>query len=141
MCLQLTLIRVDEIYVDLELHDTTGVEDYTSLLHMACSEADVFLVLSRKYCDTQFQSVGERWVPEISTAFPDVPYLIVGTHEGCDEKILDEDLAKFAASSVRGRGIAEAMTAVRYLDCDVGDVQAVQALIGQVRIPPLHPMG
>ncbi|CAI0653075.1 unnamed protein product [Colletotrichum noveboracense] len=128
---KLTLIRVNDIYVDLELQDTTGVEDYSSLLNMACSEVDVFLFLSRKYSDTQFQSVGERWVPEISGIFPGVPYLIVGTHEGRDEKILDEDLAKFAASSVRGRKLAETLESVRYVDCDVGDVQAVQALIGQ----------
>ncbi|KAF4811511.1 Cell division control protein 42 [Colletotrichum siamense] len=124
-------VKVNDIYVDLELHDTTGVEDYSSLLNMACSEVDVFLFLSRKYSDTQFQSVGERWVPEISGIFPGVPYLIVGTHEGRDEEILDEDLAKFAASSVRGRKLAEALESVRYVDCDVGDVQAVQALIGQ----------
>ncbi|KAH9234530.1 hypothetical protein K456DRAFT_1738312 [Colletotrichum gloeosporioides 23] len=124
-------VKVNDIYVDLELQDTTGVEDYSSLLNMACSEVDVFLFLSRKYSDTQFQSVGERWVPEISGIFPGVPYLIVGTHEGRDEKILDEDLAKFAASSVRGRKLAETLESVRYVDCDVGDVQAVQALIGQ----------
>ncbi|KAF4482424.1 Cell division control protein 42-like protein [Colletotrichum fructicola Nara gc5] len=124
-------VKVNDIYVDLELHDTTGVEDYSSLLNMACSEVDVFLFLSRKYSDTQFQSVGERWVPEISGIFPGVPYLVVGTHEGRDEEILDEDLAKFAASSVRGRKLAEALESVRYVDCDVGDVQAVQALIGQ----------
>ncbi|KAF3811892.1 hypothetical protein GCG54_00003641 [Colletotrichum gloeosporioides] len=132
--LQLTLIRLNDIYVDLELHDTTGVEDYSSLMNMTCSEADVFLFLSRKYSDTQFQSVGERWVPEISGIFPGVPYIIVGTHEGRDEKIRDEDLAKFAASSVRGRKLAEALESVRYVDCDVGDVQAVQALIGQTVI-------
>ncbi|KAF0331335.1 rho GTPase [Colletotrichum asianum] len=125
-------VKVDDIHVDLELHDTTGVEDYSFLLHMGCSEADAFLVLSWKYCDSQFKSVKERWVPEISSTFHGVPYLVVRTHEGRNENVKDETLAKFTASSALGRKLAEASTAVRYVDCDVGDALAVRTLIGRI---------
>ncbi|KAL3295143.1 cdc42-like protein [Colletotrichum asianum] len=125
-------MKVDDIHVDLELHDTTGVEDYSFLLHMGCSEADAFLVLSWKYCDSQFKSVKERWVPEISSTFHGVPYLVVRTHEGRNENVKDETLAKFTASSALGRKLAEASTAVRYVDCDVGDALAVRTLIGRI---------
>lgn len=133
---------MNDIYVDLELHDTTGVEDYSFLLHMGCSEADAFLVLSWKYCDSQFQSVTERWIPEISSNFPGLPYLVVRTHEGRNDNVKDETLAKFTASSARGRKLAEApaavrLAAVRHVDCDVGDALAVSTLIGRVRILPL----
>lgn len=137
LCHQLTLIRVNDICVDLELHDTTGVEDYSFLIHMGCLGADAFLVLSWKYCDSQFQSVAERWLPEISSTFPNVPCLVVGTHEGRDEDVLEGNLAKFTGSTARGRRVAEASSVVRYVDCDVGDALAVRTLIGQVRTSPL----
>lgn len=61
------------------LHDTPGQEDYDRFRPWFYRGTHVFLVFFDVWCRTSFESVTERWVPEVKELVPGSPILLVGS--------------------------------------------------------------
>jgi len=71
-------VMVDNQPINLGLWDTAGQEDYDRLRPLSYPQTDVFLVEFSIVDPVTFDSVRNKWYPEISHHCPGVPWLLVG---------------------------------------------------------------
>jgi len=63
----------------LHLWDTAGQEDYDRLRHLSYPGADVVLLCFSLVTDASFESVKDKWHPEVDHYIKNVPLILVGT--------------------------------------------------------------
>jgi len=84
----------------LHLWDTAGQEDYDRLRPLSYPGADVVLLCFSLVTDSSFDSVKEKWFPEVDHYVPDIPTILVGTKSDLREaKIPDPSTGEFAPVS------------------------------------------
>uniref|UniRef100_A0A6B2LGJ1 Uncharacterized protein n=1 Tax=Arcella intermedia TaxID=1963864 RepID=A0A6B2LGJ1_9EUKA len=139
-------ITVNDTPIYLSLWDTAGSDDYDALRPLSYPGTDVFLVLFSVTDPKSFDSVRDKWIPEILQNCPGVPYLLVATK--CD---LRDDLGtiskmKEAGQAVityeQGMSMATEVGAVRYLECSSlsrAGLKAVFDELAQVFLSPKDP--
>lgn len=71
-------VMVDNTPISLQLWDTAGQEDYSKLRPLSYPGTDVFLVCFSLVSKVSLENVKNVWIPEISEACPDVPFVLVG---------------------------------------------------------------
>lgn len=65
--------------VNLNLWDTAGQEDYSSLRPLSYPQTDVFLLCFSTISRASFSNVRSQWVPELKHFAGDVSIVLVGT--------------------------------------------------------------
>jgi Ras-related C3 botulinum toxin substrate 1 len=72
-------VIVDNKQINLQLHDTSGVDDYDRLRPLGYPMTDVFLVCFSVVSPSSYESVSYKWIPELLHHAPGVPIILVGT--------------------------------------------------------------
>ena len=65
--------------ITVSLCNTAGQEDYDHLRPLSYPETDVFVVCFDVASRSSFQSVSEKWVPEVRHFVPEAVVLLLGT--------------------------------------------------------------
>eukprot|EP00010_Vexillifera_abyssalis_P008003 CAMPEP_0201544428 /NCGR_PEP_ID=MMETSP0173_2-20130828/1031_1 /ASSEMBLY_ACC=CAM_ASM_000268 /TAXON_ID=218659 /ORGANISM="Vexillifera sp., Strain DIVA3 564/2" /LENGTH=312 /DNA_ID=CAMNT_0047952531 /DNA_START=59 /DNA_END=997 /DNA_ORIENTATION=- len=111
-------IEVKDQTVFLHLWDTAGQEDYDRLRPLSYPNSDiVFLVFATTSKDS-FDSIEEKWYPEINHYLPDVPYILVGSKvdlRDAGEKDKNAETTVYVTKE-QGQELAEQIEAVRYIE-------------------------
>jgi len=71
--------RDDGSSILLHLWDTAGQEDYDRLRPLSYPGADIVLLCFSTVTKASFESIREKWYPEVNHYVPDTPYVLVGT--------------------------------------------------------------
>jgi len=71
--------REDGTSILLHLWDTAGQEDYDRLRPLSYPGADIVLLCFSTVTKASFDSIKEKWFPEVNHYVPDTPYILVGT--------------------------------------------------------------
>jgi small GTP-binding protein len=105
----------------LHLWDTAGQEDYDRLRPLSYPGTDVVLLCFSVCNRNSFESVKEKWFPEISHHLPGIPYILVGTKvdlrdsETADPNTSNPD--KFEkVTKEEGTQLAKDLECVRYME-------------------------
>jgi small GTP-binding protein len=114
-------VMVDGKPVNLQLWDTAGQDDYDRLRPLSYPLTDVFLVCFAINTPGSFESVKNKWIPEIQQHAPGTPFIIIGMKMDCrtDPKAVATMEARRIQPITRARG--EALCAetrgFKYLEC------------------------
>jgi GTPase SAR1 family protein len=98
-----------------------GQDDYARLRPISYLQADLFLICFRVTWSTSFESIRDKWYPEMRHYCPDVPFLIVATQT--DLRDCPEMIKKFAGQNQRlisteeGERLAYELRAAKYVEC------------------------
>uniref|UniRef100_A0AC34QIR9 Rho GTPase n=1 Tax=Panagrolaimus sp. JU765 TaxID=591449 RepID=A0AC34QIR9_9BILA len=116
-----TKVLVDGKEINLTLWDTAGQEDYDRLRPLSYPKTNVFLVCFAVSCQTSFENVKIKWIPEIRRSCPDVPIVLVGTKSDLRDDIetkseMEKSGSKFI-SLKNARKLAKEIKAVDYIEC------------------------
>jgi len=107
--------------VNLGLWDTAGSEEYDTLRPLSYPGTDVFLICFSIFSPESFDSVTNKWYPEITEHAPDTPIILVGTKLDLRSKpeaiqSLKENNQE-PISTKKGEELAKKVGAKRYLEC------------------------
>jgi len=102
----------------LQLWDTAGQEDYDRLRPLSYPGTDVILLCFSLVNEGTFESIREKWNPEVNHYLENVPKILVGTKVDLREaKIKDPHLDKFEEiSTAEGQALAKEIDAVAYIE-------------------------
>jgi len=105
----------------LHLWDTAGQEDYDRLRPLSYPGTDVVLLCFSTCNRNSFESVKEKWYPEISHHLPGIPYILVGTKVDLREsQSADPNTSnpeKFEqVTKEEGKGLAKSLECVCYME-------------------------
>ncbi|KAH7120495.1 ras family-domain-containing protein [Dactylonectria macrodidyma] len=124
----------------LELHDTTGEEDYERLRPLGYVETDVFLVFARVGSPQSYDSIEEKWVPEIQHHRPRTPFIMVGINcpnEGRD--LPRSEITRVSDYKALGEAMARRVGAVKYLECDILSQLQLKDVFNEAIVAALEP--
>ena len=108
-------LKVNEKTYILEISDILGNENYDRLRPLSYLQTDVFLVCFSVVNYSTFESVKEKWVPEILRHCQETPFLIVGTQIDLREE--SKTLKKYPITFEKGEKLAKELKAVKYVEC------------------------
>ena len=112
---------VDNSQVNLGLWDTAGQEDYDRLRPLSYPQTDVFLVCFSVISPASYENVKSKWIPEISSHAPGVPFILVGTKVDLRddaeqlERLKKANLAPI--TSAQGEALKNQLGARSYMEC------------------------
>ena len=115
-------VMVDEEPYTLKLFDTSGHEDYDRLRAQSYQQTDVFLVCYSVVSPRSFESIKEKWVPEINYHCPGVPFVLVATQIDLrDDPATIQELARDRkekpVTQLVGEQIAKDLCAFKFVEC------------------------
>jgi Ras-related C3 botulinum toxin substrate 1 len=112
---------VDNQPINLGLWDTAGSDEYNQLRPLSYPGTDVFLVCFSIFSPESFYNVTKKWVPEVRSACPDTPILLVGLKSDLrDKPEALESLRKNGLEPIteeQGIKLAKEIRAYKYLEC------------------------
>jgi len=97
----------------LILHDTTGQEEFDSLMKLQYEGSDVILLIFSLASKDTFDSVQNKWIKEINNYAPDVPIILVGHMYLTDQPNVHSRLI----SKEQGTRLALKIAAGGYVEC------------------------
>jgi len=107
--------------ISLGLWDTAGQSDFEKLRPISYKEADVFLLFFSVVNPTSAENIKDKWINEVKTHCPTVPYFLIGTQtdQRDNQKILDElsERKQRPLKEKDGKKLAKEIEAVRYMEC------------------------
>jgi len=106
-----TRLIVDKQPLILYLWDIAGQEEFDCLRPLTYSQTEVFLVCFAVNSAKSFQNVKHKWIPEIRTHCPDIPYLLIGTKSDLREG------SSNVVSMEEGQRLAKDIGALQYFEC------------------------
>ncbi|KAJ5072106.1 hypothetical protein M0811_09486 [Anaeramoeba ignava] len=114
-------IMVDGKPINLGLWDTAGQQDSDRLRPLSYPQTDVFLICFSLISPSSFESVRDKWIPEIQHFCPKVPFVLVGLkldlRDDQDTIMELEEKGLSPISYQQGMGMAEEIKAVTYWEC------------------------
>ncbi|XP_065883451.1 cell division control protein 42 homolog isoform X2 [Dysidea avara] len=114
-------VTLDESPLTLGLWDTAGQDDYDRLRPLSYPATEVFLVCFSVVDPSSLQSVGKKWVAEITHHCPGIPFLLVGTKIDLrDDPNIIEKLSENNQKPItveEAEKLAEEVGAVKYVEC------------------------
>jgi len=96
----------------LHLWDTAGQEDYDRLRPLSYPGADVVLLCFSLTSKESYESVKEKWHPEVSHYLPSTPTILIGTKVDLRDESPDES----HVTKEEGKALAKELECVMYLE-------------------------
>lgn len=121
-------VMVNNKVIQLNLWDTAGQEDYDRLRPMSYPQTNIFLVCYSVDSKTSLQNVETKWFPEIRHYCPETPIILVATKTDLRD---DENHKTRMIPAEEGKGMAEKLNAVYYLECSARTGDGVQGVFDQ----------
>jgi len=111
-------MKINDTAVFLHLWDTAGQEDYDRLRPLSYPDSDVVLLCFSTTSKNAYDSVQEKWYPEIKHYLPNVPVILVGTKVDLrDAKLEDRNAEKTEyVSKSEGIQLQNEIGALRYME-------------------------
>jgi len=111
-------IEHSEKKVLLHLWDTAGQEDYDRLRPLSYPGSDIVLLCFSLVTEASFDSIKEKWYPEVDHYVKDVPTILVGTKVDLREaKEADPGTGEFKpVSTERGKQLADEIGAEKFIE-------------------------
>eukprot|EP00045_Choanoeca_perplexa_P022749 m.10732 g.10732 ORF g.10732 m.10732 type:complete len:193 (+) comp9671_c0_seq1:242-820(+) len=114
-------LDLNDMKVEMALWDTAGQEDYSHIRPLSYQDAEVFLICFAVDNRDSFDNVENKWVPEMKTYCPKVPYIVVG----CKSDVRGDETVKAALASkgqtmitkAEGESLASKVGAYCYVEC------------------------
>jgi len=102
----------------LHLWDTAGQEDYDRLRPLSYPGSDIVLLCFSLVTEASFDSVKDKWYPEVDHYVKDVPTILVGTKADLREaKQPDPGTGEFApVSNDKAQSMAEKIGAEKFVE-------------------------
>jgi len=102
----------------LHLWDTAGQEDYDRLRPLSYPGSDIVLLCFSLVTEASFDSIKEKWYPEVDHYVKDVPTILVGTKVDLREsKSPDPGTGEFKpVSTEKGKQLAEEIGAEKFIE-------------------------
>ena len=119
----------------LYLVDTSGKEDYDRLRPLDYPQTDVFLVCYSVVSPSSYESIKEKWLPEISYHRKGTPFVLVGTKIDLRDDVATlEKLAKNKQTPLTkemGDKLAKEVGAVKYVECSALTFEGVKEVFDE----------
>ena len=117
----------------LHLWDTAGQEDYDRLRPLSYPGTDVVLLCFSVCNRNSYESVKEKWFPEVSHHLPSTPFILVGTKTDLrDAQAADPNSnnpEKFEqVTKDEGKKLAQELECVRYMEVSAKTRNGLEAL-------------
>ena len=130
------IVKIDGESVSLTLFDTASQEAYDRLRPLTYYETDVFLICFNVLNPFSFESVTEKWLPEIQHHCPNTPFVLVGTHIDLreDTKIIIDKLTNKKLKTIsteQGVKLAKEINAMKYVECSASTQQGVKNVFNE----------
>eukprot|EP01123_Difflugia_compressa_P004034 TRINITY_DN15374_c0_g1_i1.p1 TRINITY_DN15374_c0_g1~~TRINITY_DN15374_c0_g1_i1.p1 ORF type:complete len:273 (-),score=51.46 TRINITY_DN15374_c0_g1_i1:217-1011(-) len=111
-------ITVQEKKVLLHLWDTAGQEDYDRLRPLSYPGSDIVLLCFSLVTEASFESVKDKWYPEVHHYVKDIPTVLVGTKVDLREaKLPDPGTGEFKpVSTEKGKQLADEIEAIEFVE-------------------------
>jgi len=111
-------IEHGEKKVLLHLWDTAGQEDYDRLRPLSYPGSDIVLLCFSLVTESSFDSIKEKWYPEVDHYVKQVPTILVGTKVDLREaKAPDPGTGEFKpVSTEKGRALADEIGAEKFVE-------------------------
>jgi len=102
----------------LHLWDTAGQEDYDRLRPLSYPGSDIVLLCFSLVTESSFDSVREKWYPEVDHYVKDVPTILVGTKSDLrDAKLPDPSTGEFnPVDSEKAQEMANSIGAEKFIE-------------------------
>jgi len=102
----------------LHLWDTAGQEDYDRLRPLSYPGSDIVLLCFSLVTEASFDSIKEKWYPEVDHYVKDVPTILVGTKSDLREaKAPDPGTGEFKpVSTEKGQALADEIGAEKFIE-------------------------
>uniref|UniRef100_A0A6B2LI82 Uncharacterized protein n=1 Tax=Arcella intermedia TaxID=1963864 RepID=A0A6B2LI82_9EUKA len=102
----------------LHLWDTAGQEDYDRLRPLSYPGSDIVLLCFSLVTEASFDSIKEKWYPEVDHYVKDVPTILVGTKVDLREaKLPDPGTGEFKpVSTEKGQELANEIGAEKFIE-------------------------
>jgi len=121
-------MKINDKAVFLHLWDTAGQEDYDRLRPLSYPDSDIVLLCFSTTSKNSYDSVLEKWHPEIKHYLPNTPVILVGTKVDLrDSKQEDPNAEKTEyVTKEEGEQLSHEIGAVQYMEvsakaaCDSG---------------------
>ncbi|KAJ7131514.1 small GTPase Cdc42 [Mycena crocata] len=125
----------------LSLVDTDTQEDSDRLRPLSYPETDVFLLCFRVTSPASFESVREKWFPELSHHSPGVPRLIVGTQIDLrdDSQSGRQKQLPVCITHEQGERLVRELGAEKYVECSALTQQGVKDVFNEAFLAALGP--
>jgi Ras-related C3 botulinum toxin substrate 1 len=116
-----TRVEVDNQLIDLAVWDTAGEEEYARLRALSYPETDCFLVCFSVVCESSFDNVLSKWLPEVRQTCPKSNIQLVGTKNDLRDNQEILDLVNNGEIKIITQEQAEEMAkrigATKYIEC------------------------
>ena len=111
-------MKINDKAVFLHLWDTAGQEDYDRLRPLSYPDSDIVLLCFSTTSKNSYDSVQEKWNPEIKHYLPNTPVILVGTKVDLrDAKLEDKNAEKTEyVSHSEGVQLQNEIGALRYME-------------------------
>jgi len=102
----------------LHMWDTAGQEDYDRLRPLSYPGTDVVILCFSLVNESTFESIREKWNPEINHYIEGIPKILVGTKlDMREQKITDSSLTKYEEiTTEEGHELADEIGATAYIE-------------------------
>ena len=136
-------VMADGKPIQLGLWDTAGQADYDRLRPLVYPEADVLLICFSVVSPASFESVKEKWYPEVSHHCPNKPIILVGTKldlkddKEIVEKLTDKQLTPITYP--QGLQMQKDIGAVKYLECSALTGKGIDIVFDEAIRAVLYP--
>jgi len=102
----------------LHLWDTAGQEDYDRLRPLSYPGSDIVLLCFSLVTESSFDSVREKWYPEVDHYVKDVPTILVGTKSDLrDAKLPDPSTGEFnPVDADKAQEMADSIGAEKFIE-------------------------
>jgi len=119
-------VMVNNRYIQLNLWDTAGQEDYDRLRPMSYPQTHIFLVCYSVDSKNSLNNVKSKWFPEIKHYCPNTPIILVATKTD-----LRNDESRKMIEAKDGKNMADELGAVGYLECSARTGDGIQGVFDQ----------
>ena len=127
-----TTLTVDGIPINLLLLDTPGQDDYDRLRPVSYPKTDVFIICFSVVNPETFDSVWDKWYPEVAHYCPDAPIILVGTKTDLrrDAEAIRQLRRSHRTPVYRSEAefLKEEIGSVKYMECSAMTRDGVQAV-------------
>jgi Ras-related C3 botulinum toxin substrate 1 len=114
-------VEVDNQSINLNVWDTAGQEEYARLRALCYPDTDCFLVCFSVVCESSFDNVLSKWLPEIRQTCPKSNIQLVGTKNDLRDNQEILDLVNNGEIKIitqeQAEDMAKRIGATKYIEC------------------------